>query len=63
MEDDAIDKIMFFHKCLELRGFVVVDDVQLEVVALLPQPLDGAQDAAEVLGFVAQGGDVEHLFF
>ena len=39
-----------------------MDDMQLKVVTLFTQTLNGAQDAAEVLGLVTQGRDVEDAF-
>ena len=54
--------MVLLHKSLELMGLVVVDDMQFEIVALLVQTLDDTQDTAEVLGFVAQGGDVKNPF-
>ena len=36
MEDDAVLQVAFFHKRLEFWSIIVVDDVQLKVVALLP---------------------------
>ena len=63
VENDAVRNVVFFYKCLELRGFVVVDDVQFEVVALLVKSFNGSQNAAEVFGFVTQSGNVEDALF
>ena len=62
MEKDAVFQTMLFCKRLKLGGFVVVNDMQLKVIALLVQLFDGAKNAAEILGFIAQGGNVEHFF-
>ena len=54
--------MMILNKCLELGCIVIVDDMQLEIVALLTQTLNDTQDTAEVLGFITQGRDMEDPF-
>ena len=54
VEDDAIGKIVLLNKCLEFRGFIIVYDMQLKVVALLAQAFDGAKDTAKVLGLITK---------
>ena len=63
MEDDAVLQVVFFNKRFEFWRLVVMDDVQLKVVALLAQTLNDTQDTTEVLGLITQGGDMEDLFF
>jgi hypothetical protein len=63
MEDDAVLQVVFFNKRLEFWSIIVMDDMQLEVVSLGSQSFDGAQDAAEVLGFIAQGRNMKHSLF